>query len=154
MPLDDNQLRERFNARMPATGVLFGMTVLEVDRAQGRVRQSFELDERFCNPRGTVQGGIVCAILDDCAAFAGIVALGEPGFIASLEMKTSFYAAALPGTLYADGRCIKMGRNSCFLEADLADADGKLLARLTTSAVPIRTDQRPKLVDAKPSSPG
>lgn len=149
MPLNDQQLLERFNTRMPPTGVLFGMTVLEVDQANGRVRQSFEIDNRFCNPRGTVQGGIVCAILDDCAAFAGIVALGEPGFIASMEMKTSFYSAALPGTLYADGRCIKMGRSSCFLEADLSDAEGKLLARLTTSAVPIRTTDRPKLVDAE-----
>lgn len=149
MPLDDKQLLERFNARMPPTGVLFGMTVLEVDQANAHVRQSFELDERFCNPRGNVQGGIVSAILDDCAAFAGIVALGEPGFIASLEMKTSFFAAASPGTLYAEGRCIKMGRSACFLEADLTDANGKLLARLTSSAVPIRTDEKPKLVNAE-----
>lgn len=147
MPLDNQQLRDRFNARMPPTGILFGMTVLEVDQAHGRVRQSFEIDERFCNPRGTVQGGIVCAILDDCAAFAGIVALGEPGFIASLEMKTSFYAAALPGTLYAEGRCIKMGRSSCFLEAELSNDDGKVLAKLTTSAVPMRTTDKPKLID-------
>lgn len=147
MPLTDTQLLERFNSRMPPTGILFGMKVLEVDSAKGTVRQSFELDERFCNPRGTVQGGIVSAILDDCAAFAGIVALGEPGFIASLEMKTSFFAAAQPGTLYADGRCLKMGKSTCFLEADLRDGDGKLIAKLTTSAMPIRTAQRPKLVE-------
>lgn len=147
MPLTDAQLLERFNARVPPTGILFGMKVLEVDGANGRVRQSFELDERFCNPRGTVQGGIVSAVLDDCAAFAGIVALGEPGFIASLEMKTSFLAPVMPGTLYAEGRCLKMGRSSCFLEAELADADGRLLAKLSTSAVPLRTDARPKLVD-------
>ncbi len=146
MPLSEAELIERFNARQPPTGILFGMKVLEVDQAQGRVRQSFEIDERFCNPRGTVQGGIVSAILDDAAAFAGIVALGEPGFIASLEMKTSFFAATKPGTLFAEGRCLKMGRSTCFLEADLTDADGKLLARLTTSAVPVRTGDKPKLV--------
>jgi uncharacterized protein (TIGR00369 family) len=109
---------------------------------------SFDIDDRFCNPRGTVQGGIVAALLDDAAAFAGIVALGEPGFIASMEIKTSFLSAAMPGTLFAEGRCLKMGRSSCFLEADLTDADGKLLAKLTSSAVPIRTNQKPKLVDA------
>jgi uncharacterized protein (TIGR00369 family) len=148
MPLDDKQLLERFNARQPPTGILFGMKVLEVDQKNGRVRQSFELDGRFCNPRGTVQGGIVCAILDDAAAFAGIVALGEPGFIASMEIKTSFFSAVPQGTLYAEGRCIKMGRSSCFLEADLSDSDGKLLARLTSSAIPVRSEAKPKLVNA------
>lgn len=146
MPLTAEQLIERFNAKQPPTGILFGMKVLDVDQAAGRVRQSFELDGRFCNPRGTIQGGIVTALLDDAAAFAGIVALGEPGFIASMELKTSFFAAAMPGTLYAEGRCMKMGRSSCFLEADLTDANGKLLARMTSTAIPIRSNQKPNLI--------
>lgn len=147
MPLDSKQLLERFNARLPATGILFGTKVLEVDQPAGCVRMSFEIDESFCNPRGTVQGGIVTALLDDASAFAGIVALGEPGFIASMEIKTSFFAAVRPGTLLAEGRCLKMGRSSCFLEADLTDTDGNLLARLSSSAVPIRSEQKPRLVD-------
>lgn len=146
MPLTAEQLIERFNAKQPPTGVLFGMKVLEVDTASGRVRMSFDPDHRLTNPRGTIQGGMVAAMLDDAAAFAGIIALGEPGFIASMELKTTFFAAAMPGTLYAEGRCLKMGRSSCFLEADLTDAEGKLLARLTTSAIPIRSDQKPILV--------
>ncbi len=149
MPLTAEQLIERFNAKQPPTGILFGMKVLEVDQDAGRVRMSFEIDGRFCNPRGTVQGGIVAAMLDDAAAFAGIIALGVPGFIASMELKTSFFAAAMPGTLYAEGRCLKMGKSSCFLEADLTAADGKLLARLTSSAIPIRSDQKPTLVEPK-----
>lgn len=147
MPLDSQQLLERFNARMPPTGILFGTKVLEVDQSGGRVRMSFEIDERFCNPRGTVQGGIVSALLDDASAFAGIVALGEPGFIASMEIKTSFLAAARPGTLFAEGRCLKMGRSSCFLEADLTDSEGNVLAKLSSSAIPVRTDQKPRLVN-------
>lgn len=148
MPLSDADLLERFNARVPPTGKLFGTRTLEVDSKGGRVRMSFEIDGRFCNPRGHVQGGIVTALLDDCAATAGIVALGEAGFIVSLELKTSFLAAASPGTLYAEGRCIKMGRSACFLEADLTDGDGKLLARMSSSAVPLRSKAAPQLVAA------
>ncbi len=147
MPLSPEQLIERFNAKQPPTGILFGMKVLEVDPAAGRVRMSFEPDHRLTNPRGTIQGGIVAAMLDDAAAFAGIVALGEPGFIASMELKTSFFGPAMPGLLYAEGRCLKMGKSSCFLEADLTDADGKLLARLTSTALPIRSGDKPKLVE-------
>lgn len=146
MPLTEDQLIARFNAKQPPTGRMFGLKILAVDQAAGRVRQSFEIDDRFCNPRGVIQGGIVTALLDDCAAYAGIVALGEPGFIASLELKTSFFAPAYPGILYAEGRCIKMGRSSCFLEAELSDGDGKLLARMTSTAIPIRSTEPPKLV--------
>lgn len=149
MPLDSQQLLDRFNAKMTPTGILFGTRVLEVDQPAGRVRMSFQIDERFCNPRGTVQGGIVSALLDDASAFAGIVALGEPGFIASMEIKTSFLSAAMPGTLYAEGRCLKMGRSSCFLEADLTDSEGLLIAKLSSSAIPIRSDKKPKLVDTR-----
>ena len=149
MPLSNEELLTRFNARQPATGILFGMKVLEVDQDAGRVRQSFEIDGRFCNPRGTVQGGIVAALLDDAAAYAGVVALGEPGFIASLELKVSYLSAAMPGTLFAEGRCIKMGRSACFLEADLMDGDGKIVAKLTSTAVPVRSDKKPILVETK-----
>jgi uncharacterized protein (TIGR00369 family) len=149
MPLSNEELLTRFNARQPATGILFGMKVLEVDQDAGRVRQSFEIDGRFCNPRGTVQGGIVAALLDDAAAYAGIVALGEPGFIASLELKVSYLSAAMPGTLFAEGRCIKMGRAACFLEADLMDGAGKIVAKLTSTAVPVRSDKKPILVETK-----
>lgn len=148
MPLTEAQLVERFNAKQPPTGPLFGMKVLGVDQERGIVRMSFNPDERLTNPRGTIQGGIVSAMLDDCAAYAGIVALGEPGFIASMELKTSFLAPAYPGLLLAEGRCLKMGKSSCFLEADLTDTDGKLLARLTSAAIPIRSTNKPKLVDA------
>lgn len=149
MALTADELVERFNAKQPPTGVLFGMRVISVDPEQNIVRMAFSPTDALTNPRGTIQGGIVTAMLDDCAAYAGIVALGEPGFIASLEVKTSFFAPAYPGILHAEGRCLKMGRSSCFLEADLMDQDGKLLARLTSSAIPLRTMQKPRLVETE-----
>lgn len=149
MALTADELVERFNAKQPPTGVLFGMRVISVDPEQNIVRMAFSPTDALINPRGTIQGGIVTAMLDDCAAYAGIVALGEPGFIASLEVKTSFFAPAYPGTLHAEGRCLKMGRSSCFLEADLMDQDGKLLARLTSSAIPLRSMQKPRLVETE-----
>ena len=148
MPLTGDQLVERFNAKKPPTALLFGTEVLSVDVETKTVRMSFQPDDRVINPRGTIQGGIVTAMLDDCAAYAGIVAMGEPGFIASLELKTSFFAPAKAGVpLYAEGRCLKLGKRIAFMEADLFDEEGTLLARLTTSAIPIELDGPSKLVD-------
>ena len=126
--------------------------MLSVDVETKTVRMAFQPDDRVINPRGTIQGGIVTAMLDDCAAYAGIVAMGEPGFIASLELKTSFFSPAYPGQLFAEGRCIKMGKSSCFLEAELTNEDGKLLAKLTSTAAPLRSRQPPKLVSTEEAS--
>ena len=152
MALTADQLVDRFNAKQPPTGPLLGMKVISVDIERQSVGMTFTPGDSLTNPRGTIQGGIVTAMLDDCAAYAGIVALGEPGFIASLEVKTSFFAPAYPGLLRAEGRCLKMGKSSCFLEADLFDSNGKHLARLTSSAIPLRTNQTPKLVSAQAST--
>ncbi len=152
MPLTGDQLVERFNAKKPPTALLFGTEVLSVDVETKTVRISFQPDDRVINPRGTIQGGIVTAMLDDCAAYAGIVAMGEPGFIASLELKTSFFSPAYPGQLFAEGRCVKMGKSSCFLEAELTNEDGKLLAKLTSTAAPLWSRQPPKLVSTEEAS--
>jgi uncharacterized protein (TIGR00369 family) len=147
MPLSDEQLMERFNRRKPPTGVLFKSNILEVRSKDGFVRMSYDIGPDFCNPSGAVQGGIIAAMLDDTAAFACIVKAGEPIYVASLELKTSFFAAAKQGILYAEAHCIKLGRTVAFMEASLMDADGKLLAKMSTTAAPRTADTAPKLVE-------
>jgi uncharacterized protein (TIGR00369 family) len=147
MPLSDEQLMERFNRRKPPTGVLFKSNLLEVRSKDGFVRMSYDIGPDFCNPSGAVQGGIIAAMLDDTAAFACIVKAGEPIYVASLELKTSFFAAAKQGILYAEAQCIKLGRTVAFMEASLMDGEGKLLAKMSTTAAPRIANTAPKLVD-------
>lgn len=138
MPMTDAELLETMNCRMPPTSALLGMTLLEVDSAARRVRMSFEAQPQFCNPAGNVQGGFVVAMLDDAAALACIVASGERVYVPTIELKTSFFAPAKAGVpLYVEGRCLKYGKRIAFAEADMTDADGKLLARLSTSVAPM-----------------
>ena len=138
MPLTDPEIVERMNRRMPPTSALLGMTVLAVDQAAGTVRLRFEPKPEFANPMGNVQGGFVVAMLDDAAALAAIVRSGTRIGIPTLELKTSFFAPAQLGVpLFAEGRCVKLGKRIAFMEADLTDAAGTLLARLTTTALPV-----------------
>jgi len=138
MPLTDAELVARLNLRTAPTSALLGMTVLAIDQAAGTVRLSFEPRPEFCNPMGNVQGGFIVAMLDDAAALAAIVKAGTRIGIPTIELKTSFFGPAKLGApLFAEGRCVKLGKRIAFMEADLTDADGTLLARLTTSAVPL-----------------
>ncbi len=138
MTMTNAELLERMNRFQPPTGILLGMEMLAVDIEAGTVRVKYQPGPEFTNPMGSVQGGIVVAMLDDAAAFAAIVKSGRRISVPSVELKTSFFAPVKAGQpVYADARCIKLGKRIAFMEADLTDGEGKLLARLSTSAVPV-----------------
>lgn len=146
--MTDAEIVERMNRRMAPTSALLGMTVLAVDQVTGTVRLQFTPKPEFCNPMGNVQGGFVVAMLDDAAALAAIVKSGKRITVPTLELKTSFFAPAkLGGPLFAEGRCVKLGQRIAFMEADLTDSAGTLLARLTTTALPVPIDAPPNLVE-------
>src|SRR5687767_4351924 len=115
------------NARLPATSVLLGFRMLALDSARGWVRIAYEGKAEFCNPAGNVQGGIIAAMLDDAAAMAAVAKSRDRIFLPTLEFKTSFFAAARMGPLFAEGRCLKLGRRTAFMEADLFDPEERHL---------------------------
>lgn len=148
MALNDDDLKARMNRFVPPTAAILGQEILEIDSAAGRVKMKFQPTDACRNPMGNVQGGIVVAMLDDAAAFAAIIKSGKRIGIPTIELKTSFFAPAKAGVpLYAEGRCLKLGKRIAFMEADLFDEEGTLLARLTTSAIPIELDGPSQLVD-------
>ena len=148
MAMTDAELLERMNNRVPPTSILLGTRILAIDSAAGTVRMSFQPRPEFCNPMGHVQGGFVVAMLDDCAAVAAVVKSGERIVVPTIELKTSFFGPAKLGqTLYGEGRCIKLGKRVAFMEAELFDEGGKLLAKLSTSAMPTPMPESAALVD-------
>jgi uncharacterized protein (TIGR00369 family) len=137
MAMTDAELLERMRTRIPPTAQFLGQELLSLDSATGTVRMRYEAKPDFCNPMGHVQGGILAAMLDDAAAFAIIVKSQRRIVVPTIEFKVSFLAPAKLGRpIFAEGRCLKLGRTVAFAEADLSDGEGKLLARLSTSAIP------------------
>jgi uncharacterized protein (TIGR00369 family) len=140
--MTDAELMERMNRFVPPTGAMLKQQIIELDSAAGRVKVRYLPGPEFTNPMGNVQGGIIVAMLDDAAAFSAIVKAGERIGIPTIELKTSFFAPARAGVpLFAEARCIKLGKRVAFMEAELTDEAGTVLARLTTSAVPIAIPQ-------------
>jgi uncharacterized protein (TIGR00369 family) len=98
------------------------------------IRVEFLARPEFVNPAGYVQGGMLCAMLDDTMGSAVVAATGGTVFPSSIDMHVSFLAAANPGYLYAAGQIVQLGKTIAFLTATLEDAAGKTLARASASA--------------------
>jgi uncharacterized protein (TIGR00369 family) len=65
-----------------------------------------------------------------------MVASGMTAVAPTLEMKTSFFRPAQPGKLKGVGKVVRWGRQVAFTEGELYDAEGRLLAKATGTAIP------------------
>ena len=122
---------------IPPCAKLLGWELIAEDPDAGTIEIAFQPDARMLNARGFVQGGFVAAMLDDTMGPALVVLSGGKIMPSSVDLTVSFLRPVKPGRLIGRGRVIKSGRSIAFLESKLFDADGVLLARATSSAVPV-----------------
>ena len=115
----------------PAASMLLGWTLLAVDPAAGTIEIGFTADERFANPQGFVQGGIVGAMLDDTHGPALFAHVDGAVFPVTVDYHVSFIKAARFGSFLGKGRLVSMGKTIAFTEAELFDESGELIARGT-----------------------
>ena len=137
--LTDEAILARFRAstNQPTGSQTLGFQLLAVRQADREVEVGFTARaELLCNPMGQIQGGYVCAMLDEAMSVAGMITSGMTHVVPTLEMKTSFLRPAMPGQLRGVGRVVKWGRTVCFTEGELFDAEGRLLAKASGTAIP------------------
>jgi uncharacterized protein (TIGR00369 family) len=137
--VSDEDLLARFqrSKNQPASSRTLGFRVVSVDQASRTVEFAFDARaELLANPMGQIQGGYLCAMLDECMSVAGQVASGMTSIAVTLEMKTSFLRPGMPGPIRGVGRVIKWGRTVAFTEGELYDPQGRLLAKATGTAIP------------------
>ncbi|ALD90708.1 phenylacetic acid degradation-related protein [Cupriavidus gilardii CR3] len=88
-----------------------------------------EVEQRHHNGWEMAHGGVLMTLLDVAMAVACRSADTEDGRgVVTIEMKTSFMAPGR-GTLIARGDCVHRTTSMAFCEAEIVDADGKLVAR-------------------------
>ena len=126
------------NAKRPPALQTLGGEILEFDQEKGAALLKFTAGSSLCNPDGAIQGGFLCGMLDAAMANAVFCLLGDVVIVATLEIKVSYLEVAHPGELFARGTVIRSGKTITFLEAELRDADGKLLATASSTARVIR----------------
>jgi uncharacterized protein (TIGR00369 family) len=114
--------------------LLLGADPLGCDPVAGRITIAFEAKPEFCNLLGSVQGGMLAAMLDMVMSFSVLCTMGGPGFVVpTVTMNTQFLSPAKPGRIVGEGAVVKKGRSVAFMEGRLRDRDGRLLTTATAS---------------------
>jgi uncharacterized protein (TIGR00369 family) len=88
-----------------------------------------------------VQGGVITQIAD--AAMGMSLPTLQPDGIwnTTIELKINFIHPAIDSRLRAVGRVIEMGETLLFSEADVLDETGRLIARASSTCLPVPEGQ-------------
>src|SRR5436190_74399 len=130
----------RGEAPPPPIGRLLGF-VLEVIEP-GRAVIEMEADERHHNPMGTLHGGVYCDLADAAMGYAYAATLGEGEAFTTVELKINFFRPVRQGKLTAEATVLRAGATLAYVECDVKDAAGKLVARAASTCMKLRDGGR------------
>lgn len=128
----------RLNKNLPEFIALFNGQIESVDVERGEVTMSFEAGKDLCHSIDIVQGGFVTAMLDAAMSHALFACDDTVVGVSSLEITTRYLEATRAGHLKAIGRIVRLSYKTAFVEGELFDAQGKLLANTQSVAKVVR----------------
>jgi uncharacterized protein (TIGR00369 family) len=113
---------------------LLGWKLLALDVDQGTIRVEYTAAPEFLNAIGTIQGGIISAMLDDAMGPVATAFLGGHQMTPTLELKTNFMRPARVGQFFVDAHVVHRGNNVMFLAGTMKDSQDNLIANATATA--------------------
>jgi uncharacterized protein (TIGR00369 family) len=124
----------------PPVSRLIGFVLKSIE--PGHAIFEMEADERHHNPMGTLHGGIYCDIADAAMGFAYAATLAEGETFTTIELKINFLGAVRKATLTAEARVVKAGSTLGYVECEVKDQTGKLVAKAASTCMKLRQDRK------------
>jgi uncharacterized protein (TIGR00369 family) len=128
----------RGEAPPPPIGRLLGFVLKSIE--PGRAVFQMDVDERHHNPMGTLHGGVYCDLADAAMGFAYAATLAADESFTTVELKINFLRAVRKGTLTADAKVIKAGSTLGYVECEVTDQTGKLVARAASTCLKLKQE--------------
>ena len=102
-----------------------------ISQEEGRIEIHFRVRPELTIGEGVVQGGIVASMLDMTMAFS------DNGNISTASLHVDILRPVTGKTLKVVGHVTRRGRRIVFIEAEMTNDQGKLVARGRQTAVPL-----------------
>ena len=117
-----------FHKEAGGTGKLFNFKLISYDE------ECLELEGEFSaeslNPDGSVQGGMMTAMLDDVTALLIIINSNATLYPSSTNLHSHHHRPLFKGTVTAKAHLIKMGKTIATVKGEIYNAQGKLTTTL------------------------
>lgn len=117
---------------------LIGFRVEEI--GTGRAVFSLRAGPQHANPMGTLHGGVLCDVADAAMGMAFATTLAPDESFTTMALSINFFRPVWQARLSAVARLINRGKTVGYLECDVLDPDGKLVAKAHSTCVILRGD--------------
>jgi len=124
---------------IPPAAQLLGREIVSVDPHSGEVKLRFTAKGEFANRHGTVQGGMLAAMLDSATGNAVMARLPSHLTAVTTRLDTSFLKPAALGAMIATARLVRQDERSADVTAELTDSEGQIVA---TAKAELRVRER------------
>ena len=117
---------------------LIGFEAHEI--SDGRAVVTLLAGPQHANPMGTLHGGVLCDIADAAMgmAFASTLAPGES--FTTIELKINFFRPVWEARLRAEGKVVRRGSTVGYIECEITDEAGRLVAKSSSTCMVLRGD--------------
>ena len=90
---------------------------------------------QHANPMGTLHGGILCDIADAAMGMAFASTLAGDESFTTVELKMNFFRPVWTAQLTADAKVIRRGSKIGYIECDITDEAGRLVAKSASTCM-------------------
>ena len=132
---------QRGESPPPPIGRLLGFVLKVIE--PGRAVFEMGAGEQHHNPMGTLHGGVYCDLADAAMGYAYAATLAEGEAFTTVELKINFLRAVRRGKLTAEAKVVKAGSTVSYVECDVKDQSGRLVARAASTCLKLRQDRLP-----------
>lgn len=133
-------MKADFGARAKANDVpiarLIGFEAKEI--AEGRAIVMLEAGPKHANPMGTLHGGVLCDIADAAMGMAFASTLASDESFTTVELKINFFRPVWNALLKAEGKVVRRGRSVGYVECEITDERGQLVAKAASTCLALR----------------
>ena len=114
---------------LPSAARLLGRRLLHFDADSGTASLEFIARPEFANRHGTVQGGILAAMLDSATGATIMASLPAELTAVTVQLNTTFLKPAPIGPLCAAARIVTKEDRDATVEVEITTPDGEVVTR-------------------------
>jgi uncharacterized protein (TIGR00369 family) len=105
----------------------------------GRASGTLQVGPQHANPVGTLQGGVLCSFVDATMGMALASTLEPDESFTSMNLQIHFFRPVVNGSLRAEARVFRRGKRVGYLECEVNDESGKLVAKASSECLIVRS---------------
>lgn len=109
-----------------------------VSYSEGYAKFKMKAEKRHHNPMGTMHGGIMCDILDAAMGLAFATTLTDGETFTTINLQINFFKQIKESDLIAEAHVVRRGKSTGYLESQLKDPEGKLVASAQSTCMVIK----------------